>query len=386
MPMRLTISITGRASRQLNAQRSGHVVILFAVLLLPMLVCIAMAVDMGYLMVVRTQLQAACDSAALAGAAELYQRPVALETLEYTISPDGRRPRELSRQYVRLNAAGGHRSAAAGSDPLDVNLNLDNHPDGDIVLGRILNPGDHTEQLVPDMDRPNSVQVRIPLKSGHLNGPVSLFFAKALGIHASDLQATAVATVDYPVLLPFTISERKWQSISSGGDGDRFAYTNGSVKAGSDGIVELQVFPDRNWDGNDLPPGNFGLLHIGSDSGTHVLREQIDMGPSGWDLSGYGGTLTAAVQIPGETGVNGDIKTAFVGGSADGRRYTGIIGRPRLMPIYSDASGSGGNALFTISRFVTVRVIAVKMTGHPKSIIVQPVESLDELAGLRLTR
>jgi hypothetical protein len=92
------------------------------------------------------------------------------------------------------------------------------------------------------------------------------------------------------------------------------------------------------------------------------------------------------MQIPGETGVKADIKTAYLGGSADGREYAGILGKPRYMALYNNAQGNGSNCQFTISKFVAVRVMAVNMTGSPKWIIVQPIEDFQHLVNVRLTR
>ena len=103
-------------------------------------------------------------------------------------------------------------------------------------------------------------------------------------------------------------------------------------------------------------------------------------------MNHHGGSLAAGVELTGQTGVNGAIKTAFNGGSADGTTYYGMIGEVRYLPIYSTATGNGHNARFTIVKFVSVRVMYVKMTGNPKTIVLQPVTSESELIRLRLTR
>ena len=90
--------------------------------------------------------------------------------------------------------------------------------------------------------------------------------------------------------------------------------------------------------------------------------------------------------LSGKTGVNGDIKTAFNGGNADGRTYAGILGKTRYIPIYSGVTGNGSNAQFTIIKFVAARVMEVQMTGNPKSIVLQPVTDVNDLLGLRITR
>ena len=52
-------------------QRKGVVIVMVAVLLVVMLGCVALAVDIGYLYVARTELQRTADAAALAGARAL---------------------------------------------------------------------------------------------------------------------------------------------------------------------------------------------------------------------------------------------------------------------------------------------------------------------------
>src|SRR4051812_36009508 len=55
----------------LQARRCGAVVPLVALLLIPLIGMLAFSVDIGYMIVVNTQLQNAADAAALAGAQQL---------------------------------------------------------------------------------------------------------------------------------------------------------------------------------------------------------------------------------------------------------------------------------------------------------------------------
>ena len=195
-----------------------------------------------------------------------------------------------------------------------------------------------------------------------------------------------MATVEYPSLLPFAISEPKWDALVAGGDGDNYYYSSGGVTSGSDGIAEIQVFPQNNWNGNGLPPGHYRSLQIGPQSGDAVLRRQIDMGPSSSDFAYHGGPIQVGMQLPGKTGVNASIKTAFNGGNANGREYAGIFGKTRFMPIYNAVSGNDANALFTIEEFVTVRIMYLNMTGGNKMIVIQPVNQVEYLSNFYLTR
>src|SRR6516164_3250285 len=54
-------------------RRPGATVPLFAILLVPLLGMLAFSIDIGYMVLVRTDLQTAADAAALAGAEKLQQ-------------------------------------------------------------------------------------------------------------------------------------------------------------------------------------------------------------------------------------------------------------------------------------------------------------------------
>lgn len=366
--------------------RKGNILVLTAMMMVVMAAFMAFAVDLGYLYTVRTELQAAADAAALAAAGAMYESPNSLETSVYYQPPDPHDTRAVASDYVKKNGAGGYRGGGTNDEYLRVNWNSDNDPDGDIVIGRLNVPSDFSESLTPTETTPNSVRVRIPMNDAHLNGSVPLFFAPVLRIFTANLAAEAVATVEFPTLLPLTTSEDKWDSLSSGGDGDNYAYNPGNITSEPDGVSEIQIFPDNHWDGNGMPPGNFGALEFGGVEGTDILRRQIDMGPNEAEVAYHGGTFESEMVISGKTGVNGDIKTAFVGGNADYRVYAGILGKTRYIPIYSDVTGNGSNSQFTISQFVAVRVMAVKMTGNPKWIMLQPVTQRSDLVNLHITR
>ena len=379
----------GSVMRQPTSRRlrKGNMLVLTAMMMVVMCCFVAFAVDLGYLYTVKTELQAAADSASLAAAGAMYEAPTALETNTYSAPPDPYEVRHVAADYVKLNGAPGLYMDGDYTTPvLQVEHNHANDIDGDIVVGQLYDPSDQSSSLIPTETTPNSVLVRIHMQDGQANEPASLFFAPIMGIFEADVSVTAIATVDYPTLLPFATSDTKWNSLNTGGDGDNWDYDPGNITSGPDGVSEIQIFPDNNWNGNGMPPGNFGALEIGGMAGTDILRSQIDLGPSASDLAYHGGTLTAGMVIPGKTGVNGDIKSAFNGGNADERVYAGILGKTRYIPLYSDVTGNGSNSQFTINKFVAVRVMAVQMTGNPKSIVLQPVTEINDLLGLRITR
>lgn len=368
--------------------RSGNILVLMALLLIPMCGFVAFAIDVGYMGLARTQLQAAADAGALAGAQVLFPTLEDIESPTYTLAPDFDAARAESQTFVRYNGAGEHHAQFSGGGGLHVDSNGSNSAEGDIVFGHLYNPlADPTEPLQVSMENPNTVMVRIPMRASHQNGALALFFAPVLGIATADAEAFAMATVQYPTVLPITTSEEKWQTVENGGggDGDDFSAQNGQVSSGGDGVPEIRIFPGR-WDGVEMPPGNFGTIDIGPSQGTAVLRRQIDLGPSVSDLAVHGGSLRHGMGLSGATGVNGDIQTAFRGGNADGRAYPGILGETRWLPIYSNVEGNGNNALFTISRFVLVRVVDADLTGHNKHVTIQPAQEGEQLVKYWLSR
>jgi hypothetical protein len=300
-----------------------------------------------------------------------------------------------ARRFTRVNAA--------GSKSLDIGLNVENLPSGDIVVGRLFHPANRQEPLDLGYDPPNTVQVRVPLSAASANGPLGLFFARAWGRNSAELYATATATVWPPALLPFATSVQHWQSLAQGGAGDNYAYRPGDgdfgVESGYDGVPELVMFPGP-WSGEgELPPGNFGLLQIGPGGGElTAVRRQIDMGPSVADMESRAGKLAAGDQLPGRTGIKSASKIAFLGGWADSREFGGMLGRPRQLPLFERATGNGNNAVFTLAGFAAVKVMALQIDGQWRTryldtsgdeitaIMVQPLTSAEELLQLQLTR
>jgi hypothetical protein len=165
--------------------------------------------------------------------------------------------------------------------------------------------------------------------------------------------------------LPFATSQSNWDSLATGGWGDYFAHDPGAISFGvtpqDDGIPEIVMFPG-GWDGQGMPPGNFGIIEVGPSGEVLTnLRRQIDRGPSLADINFHGGSLAAADSIPGRTGIKSATKTALLGGYADGVNFAGMIGQIRTLPLYSAVQGNGENAVFTVSQFVIVRILAVRI-------------------------
>ncbi|MBI3864299.1 MAG: hypothetical protein HY290_20640, partial [Planctomycetia bacterium] len=138
-----------------------------------------------------------------------------------------------------------------------------------------------------------------------------------------------------------------------------------SVSAGSDGILEVNLFPQGTGS-----PGNRGTVNIGaSNNSTATLCRQITDGISPSDLAYYpNGELkfndSGHLYLNADPGISAGCKSALAS----------IIGQTRIIPIFNSISGNGNNATYDIVEFVGVRILDVDLTGSmsSKHLTVQP--------------
>jgi hypothetical protein len=355
---------------------------LLALLMVFLLGMVAFAVDLGYLVNVRHELQNAADSAALAGTSKLLD-PSLLQGTPDQAAAVAVAQGEAT-HFAYLNKAGG------------VSLSVPNNPanstTGDVVCGYLSNPADLSQGF--DMTHfPNSVQVRVR-RDQVANGSLSLFFARALGVSNQDMEAQATATyrdriVGFKIqaagattckLLPFALNIDTWNQVLAGVGPDTFVRdeSTGSVKSGPDGIHECKLYPLSNGSSGsgDLPPGNFGTVDIGaSNNSTNDIKRQILYGPNAEDLSHFPGGVcqldpaTNTLMLQGDTGVSAAVKDDLAA----------IIGQPRIIPLYSSVSGPGNNAQYTIVGFAGITITEVVLTGSlsSKHLTIQPCFCVD---------
>ncbi|MFQ6671867.1 MAG: pilus assembly protein TadG-related protein [Candidatus Tectimicrobiota bacterium] len=226
----------------LRGDERGAVAPLTGMLLLVLLGMAALVIDLGWLFVVRGELQNAADAGALAGVVELvYTGEDAAEATAVTYATQS--------NHFRLT------DPAPGADAVTVT-----------PLG------------------PETLQVRVRRATGTGAGAVGTIFARLWGTDTADVEALAVATLNRRItgtgpgnLLPFGIYE---PLLDSNNDGN---YDVGST---------TDIFP------HEYSPGNFGLLDLdgGSNSNEDIER---------WITDGYDGTFTTP-ESPGYIDVNGD--------------------------------------------------------------------------------
>jgi hypothetical protein len=362
------------------AVRRGSVAVLISISLVMFLGFVALAVDLGFLYVAYNQLQTCADAGAMAGASNLLDGTLFQGTPETPNNQVGQTvARTVAEQYAELNRV--------VSDFPQVDTNSSNSTSGDIVLGYLANPWNRSSSLdTSDPSKFNAVQVRVR-RTSSINGPVATFFAGVFGVTNASMTAKSTAVMMSSVdgfkvtsetnnagLLPFAVDVNSWNNLLSGVGSDLYDFDPGSetVTGGSDGLLELNMFPLTNG-----ASGNFGTVDIGpSNNSTADLERQILSGVSAADLAYHGGSLRLGSQgtlvLNGDTGVSAGIKDEL----------EAVRGKPRTIMLYSSVTGNGNNAMYTIVGFAGVRIVSVKLTGalSSKKIIVQPAVVVDPSA------
>jgi uncharacterized membrane protein len=344
------------------ARREGNVVLMTALLMVGLVAVLAFAIDLGYLYSVRTELQRTADSAAIAAAWELIDQdgPAGSESAT-NLTTDAN---SAATQFAALN------KVAAGTPALD---------GSDIEVGYMADPSNPNEPLVPTPSGklPNAVKVRVQ-RTAAQNGQVPLFFAKAIGLDQTSLDAQATAALVSTFIgfhtppdgsnlniLPFALDEDTWNGLTTfGTDSWNYNPDTKTVTAGCDGVNEVNLFPQGTGSS-----GNRGTVDIGgSNNSTADIARQIVSGISESDLDYLGGSIqldeNGVLHLNGDTGISAGVKNELMS----------IIGKPRIIPIFRSVTGPGNNADYSIVKFVGVRIVDVKLTGSiaSKRVMVQP--------------
>jgi hypothetical protein len=350
-----------KRNKQLRRSRRGNVIVLSAVLMVAMMAMIAFAVDLGYLYNARTEMQRAADASAIAACWELIDEDVVTGATNSEVISD--EARSKARQFVALNKIT-QASASLSND--------------DISVGYIAEPGDPNSPFLSSgySGAPNAVKLRIR-RSAQQNGAVPLFFGPVLGVNFASMESEATAAYLPGVsgfkapsdgstlgILPYALDQGTWDAMLAGGGSDSycFAESNGAVSAGCDGIREVNLFPQGTGS-----PGNRGTVDIGgSNNSTSDIARQIVQGISAADMAQMPGAQLSftdgKLYLNGDTGISAGVKDELAS----------IVGETRIIPIFSNVTGNGNNATYTIVKFCGVRVVHVKLTGSDKQVLVQP--------------
>lgn len=303
-------------------KRKGAVVVKTALLLIPMMAMLSLAVDYGFLLKVRTDLQRSADLAALAGVRDLVpdangnQNPADV--------------RATVKQYADANI-----EDVTNFKVLDSDIEIGRYDPSTIYSSvTILNDG------VFDTVR---VTVR---RDAAANSRVSLFFSRVLGITDSAVTATATAILQKAStlrpgngVLPFAVGETTWDSFSVGQSWK--VYGNGHLKDLADHPI----------------PGNWGTVDLGdTNNSTSDISDQIEHGlrPSDLDELYHDGRISnrshidtsQSMLVQGETGLSSGLRTSV----------EAIEGQVRYIPIFNTVTGSGNSANYTVVGWGAIRV------------------------------
>jgi len=362
-----------RPDARSTENRRGAIAVLAAVLMVAFVAVVAFAVDIGYILHIRTELQRTADAASLAACWDY----VETQPFTATVSQKLANVRDEAVLYAANNKV--------GRSPPAVDPNAANALDGDIVLGYVSNPSNPAATLTyNDPSLFNAVQARVQASSQR-NGPAPLFFARIFGLSSLDLEASATAAVTRNILgfrtpsdgtnlgiLPFALDETTWNALLAGLTPDSYSWDSQGkkVSGGSDGVREVNLYPQGTGS-----PGNRGTVDIGSsNNSTADIARQIVDGVSPSDLAHHGGELKfnnqGTLTLNGDTGISAGVKDELAS----------IIGQPRMIPIFRSVTGPGNNAQYTIVKFVGVRILAVKLTGSASSkfVMVQPANMVSK--------
>jgi len=195
--------------------QSGATAVLVATCIIVLLGIAALAVDIGYVMVTRNELQNVADAASLAATRQLgaiYQTMSYEEQQNYVCDPTTILP--VAQEVGTNNRAGGE------------NITINND---DIIVG----DWDSTIHFfTPTLNQPDAVRV-IARRDGNANSPIATFFARILGINTADVTAWASAalsgqstTTPGEVELPIGISEFWFENPEYCNNEIKFSPTN----------------------------------------------------------------------------------------------------------------------------------------------------------------
>lgn len=377
--MRTKMMFAARNRGRRTKTERGAVIVWTAVGLTVLIGFVALAVDSGYVRVVRTQLQAAADAAAMAGASALLSPAVEFgasspETLVYEANN-------------RASAYAGKNQAASQYLSLDVS---------DVSVGYIADTNDLDVELAAGVQPYNAVYVRVLKTSGSSNGPLDLIFGSVLGKSTASLGAGATAVLDgrmyayRPVdnvrgpAIPVTIWKQKWlDEIINGAGEDNYGFdpVTGEVTLGPDGIPEISIYPQKQKDIGDEEDGsgNFGLLNIGTgNQGVPAIGDQIRNGLTEENIIGAFGESEIRFYTEDGAPINHvldgtpGVKNSLIQLEDDFRSRLGtVIG----FFLHDAVIESGANSQYNVVNMHFGRLMDLNARGsvNDKAVVIQPV-------------
>jgi len=359
--------------------------VLAAAFLIPALILAGFAINVGYILLAKEEIQKAADAAALAGASQIFVAHLAGSPLN-----DAQARSDVAKAVIeakRFCLA----NTVRGANPTLL--------DADCVVGYVAIPTNPASPLIPwtpGQPYPNAVQVTVR-RDQTANSPVSLLMSRILGTEtwSGSASATASASRSYTVtgfngsppnhLLPFAIDVLLWNAFLASGrspDGlvhDAYAVASPSsatgppnnVTSGADNLPEFtDMYPNQN------SPGNFGLVSIGPPAtDLPTFQNWIDNGSSPSDMAFFGpdglqATPASPLAMAGGPGVKNPVNYSL----------QAVIGEPRSVVLFSACTDSGSNMTYTAVGFAGVTVVQADGHGQKMQITIQPSNVIDPTA------
>jgi Flp pilus assembly protein TadG len=351
-----------RLRRRHPASRRGAITVLAAIFSAIMLGMVAMSVDIGYVLSTKEEMQRTADSAALAACWD-YAKNLTEGNDTTTCEQSAR---SMAQQCATNNQIGN-----AGPT---LDLNASNSPSGDLVFGYVDDLYDPSAPFdTTSSGLFNAVKVRVR-RDSQLNGEVPSFFGQIFGHSGQPLTTYATAAIVRDVrgfqipnggynidLLPFALDLNTWNDwMAESGPGVEDDLTwnadTKTISSGSDGWYEVNLYPQGTGS-----PGNRGTVDIGgSNNSTNDIARQILYGVNAADLAYFGGKIEldhcGVLMLNGDTGISAGVKDELAA----------IKGQPRTIPIFNQVTGPGNNAMYTIVKWMGIRIMDVKLTGPMK--------------------
>jgi len=363
------------AQQHSSQQRKGNVLVLAAGTLVLVFAFTAFTVDVGYITTSKAELNRATDASALGASLELTDAygPGKI----YTQDQAADKARQAAHDIAHLNKSAG--------DPSTYVENV-----RDVRLGQYTYDSASDSWIKTWGVSPyNLVEVtarRDQAGSGNGDSPLDLFFAPVIGTQQADVVVKSTAALLPGVgfkkipgqnigILPITLDKYTWDNLIDNHIGlDNYAYdpATGVITPGADGILEVNLYPEGSI---VLPAGNRGTLDIGNTSNaTSDLTRQILYGLNDDDWAGLAAQGVTElrwdgppIDLQGDTGLSAGIKDEL----------NAIRGIPKAIPIFTQVSGPGNNAIYTIVQFVGIRIMHVKLQGLNKHVYIQPAPFYD---------
>ena len=353
-------------SDRLPRSRKGSIIVLAVALMVVILAFTAFTVDLGYIALTKTQLQAAADGSVLAAGLELGDGFGTTAVSASTVLSVG--------TDAAKTVAAVHKNGDLNSTYLDTSR--------DIRFGTLTWDSDTAAWVETWGASPyNLVEVTLKRKASSDQGGDSslpLFFGPIIGSSAASVSVLATAAllpaagISVPPggtapVLPLAVDLASWEDLMNGIGSDNYSYdpdTDSVTNNSSDGILEMNMFPG---DDSSLPSGNRGTVDFGNPNNATIdLERQIINGLNYDDMTYYPNNEISleggSFDVSGDTGIDVNLKDELAS----------IIGQTRIVPLFTNVSNPGTNATFTIVKWVGVRIMDVNLRGRNWYVYVQP--------------